>query len=199
MSINNSKAGIESFLAIGMPMAPYKHKENNMKIQEVEKNKGTYAGVKFSDDTVNALIAYCRDNKIANALGAKDFHSTLLYSRKHLPDYEPQGELTEPYTGTPKEFDVWPSPPNAFKEKETNCLILTYDCKELVNRFDFLMDEHDATFDYDEYTPHVTLSYDAGDLDVSTLPEFTGQIVIASEYEEELDLDKTFNGDDNED
>ena len=170
-----------------------------MKIQEVEGKKGTYAGVKFSDDTVDALIAYCRDNMITNALGAKDFHSTLLYSRKHLPDYEPAGELPEPYIGTPKEFDVWPSPPNAFKEKETNCLILKYDCEELVDRFNFLMDEHDATFDYDEYTPHVTLSYDAGDLDASTLPAFTGQLEIVSEYEEEEDWDKTCDGDDNED
>jgi hypothetical protein len=162
-------------------------------IMENENKKGTYAAYHFSDETTTTLKEFCEANNIPNALNPEDFHSTLLYSRKYLPDYEPAGCLDQPLIATPIGFEVWTSPANAFKENETKCLILKYECKGQVERFNQLMSEHEATYDYDEYKPHVTLSYDIGDFDISELDiSQIPPLEAVEEYAEELNLDKTF-------
>lgn len=159
-----------------------------MKMSELfeEKKQGTYAGVKFDTETNKALHKYMSDNDIPTSVRPDKLHSTLLYSRKHLPNYEPQGKIDPPWIGKPKKFDVWPS-----KDSGTDCLVLEYDCPELVKRHKELMKEHDATYDFPDFKPHVTLSYDIGDLDVSALPDIKKaipELKIVEEYKEDLDL-----------
>lgn len=164
-----------------------------MKIKEilVEKSKkGTYAGAHFSDSTKKALGQYCEDNEIPNAINPDKFHTTILYSRKHLPEYKAAGVYDPMMVGKPKDtFHAWKTSPSDPEAEKTTCLILTFDCPELNARHKELMDEHDATYDYDEYKTHITLSYNIGDLDIEKLPPFKGDIEIVDEYQEELNLD----------
>ena len=158
-----------------------------MKLQDITESKkneqpGTYAAVTFDKDTVAALEKFNKDNKIANP--NKDWHTTLLYSRKHLPNYKPEKKYQRPYRGEPTKFEIWPS-----QNEKKNVLVLTFSCPQLYQRHHKLMLEHGATYDFDQYKPHVTLSYDAGDLDLSTLPKFTKKLVIIGEYSEDLDTD----------
>ena len=51
------------------------------------------------------------------------------------------------------------------------------------------MSEHDAHYPFPTYQPHVTLSYNIGDLDPESLPFFDGYVphlVIVGEYSEAL-------------
>ena len=163
-----------------------------MKIVEIfekkEKQKGTYSGVKFSEDTVTGIKEYIEENNIPNHTNYEKMHSTLLYSRKYLPEYEPSGKLSDIMVGNPIKFDVWDSQPDD-DGNVAKCLVLTYKCEDLVDRHKFLMKEHGATFDYDDYTPHVTFSYDIGDMKQKDLPKFEGKIEIVEEYGEDLNLD----------
>ena len=156
--------------------------------EKEENKKGTYAGVRFSEETKNAVEQYNKDNDIPNPIKTDKLHTTLLYSRKYLPDYKPAGKYDKPMIGKVKKFDVFESRPDAFDDKAARCLVLLFDCPELVDRFNELMDKHDATFDYDEYKPHITFSYDIGDMDIKDLPEFKGKIELVSEYDEDLNL-----------
>lgn len=147
---------------------------------------GTYAGVYLSDKTVDAIVTYCEKHKIPNAVPANKLHVTLLYSRKYLPDYEAAGKYKKPLVGKPTGFDVWGSHD---EDSSSKALVLRFDCEQLEKRHNDLMDEHDAEYDYDEYNPHVTFSYDIEELDVDKLPPFTQPIEIVKEYQEELNLD----------
>jgi len=158
------------------------------KKKEKVEEKGTYAGVRFDDDTTKRIKTYAVDNKIPDRLESRKLHTTLLYSKKNLPDYVAPGDIEEPLVGKPTGFDVWESQPDDDGVK-SNCLILLYDCSELVERHKDLMSQHEAEYDYDEYKPHVTLSYNIGDLDVSKLnAEDIGDINITTEYQEELNI-----------
>lgn len=162
-----------------------------MKLKDIthtvtDKKPGTYAGIRFSPETVEALEAFGKTHKIANQLTNDDFHSTLLYSRKHLPNYEPAGDYQQPMIGTPTQWDVWPSNPDE-DGNTRNILVLQYSCPPLYQRHHELMQKHGATYDFDTYKPHITISYDAGDINVDKLPLFDGDIEIVSEYMEELD------------
>jgi len=157
-------------------------------ITEKKETKGTYAGVRFSDKTKDAVKKYMKDNKIPNPLRTEKMHSTLLYSRKYCPDYEPAGEMEETLIGKSDSFESWESQPDD-DGNTSNCLVLKYTCDGLKDRHESLMKEHGATFDFDDYTPHITFSYDVGDLDPKKLPKFEEDIEIVEEYGEDLDLD----------
>lgn len=147
-----------------------------------EHKKGSYAGVRFSNGTVAAVEQYAKDNKIPKPLKSEKYHTTLLYSHKHLPEYKAAGKYDKPMKGTPTGFEVWKG------QNGSNCLVLTYDCSELYQRHHKLMMQHGATYDFSTYQPHITLSYDVGDLKVDKLPKFEDSIEITDEYQEDLDL-----------
>lgn len=169
-----------------------------MKLRDIlmeQQERGTYAGVKFSPDTVARIKAYIKDNNIPNPLRSEKFHTTLVYSRKYIPEYEPAGKYPEPMIGTPVRLDVWKTKPTDGSEP-SNCLVMEYDCPELTARHEELMAEHGATHDYPEYRTHVSLSYSIGDLDYKTLPDIIegiGPIEIVEEYGEDLDLNWAVN------
>lgn len=154
-----------------------------MKLSEVTNNEdgkpGTYAGVRFDKRTVKSLEKYVKDNDIPNA--NDNWHTTLLYSRKHLPNYVPKEKYKPAMEGTPMALEVWPT------QSGKNCLVINYSCSQLYQQHHKLMMKHGATYDFDEYKPHITLSYDVGDLDVDKLPQYKNKIKIVGEYREELD------------
>ncbi|KKL86355.1 hypothetical protein LCGC14_1945580 [marine sediment metagenome] len=156
---------------------------------EAEKKKGSYAGVHFDDDTIKRIKAFTKENKIPQRVQSRKLHSTVVFSKKYLPNYKAQGGLKTPIVGKPKKFSVWDTQPNK-EGKTTNSLVLQYDSPELIARHNELKKEHGATHDFDEFKPHVTLSYDIGDLDISKLdPKSIGDINIVSEFGGDLDLD----------
>lgn len=166
-----------------------------MKLTDVlteDTKPGTYAGVHFDQETIDKIIKYIKENDIPNPVPKNKLHTTLLYSRKYLPDFKAEGKLDKPMSGTPDQLVVWETNGKERNEPTSRCLILKYKCPELVKRHDFLMDTHKATYDFPEYIPHVTLSYDIGDMDIEELPDpkkTIDQIVIVEEYQETLNLD----------
>lgn len=150
---------------------------------------GTYAGVRFCDETKKQLEEYCTQWNIPNCTPADKYHTTLLYSRKPCPNYKPLGDIAPPYVGSPKELVVWNTQPKEPGGPTARCLVLKFDCEHLINRHQSLMQEHQATYDYPEYLPHVTLSYDIGDMDHSNLPVPEFPLNVVHEYHEPLNLD----------
>lgn len=165
-----------------------------MKILELlqeQESKGTYAAVRFDDKTTTAIAKYIEDNDIPNGTPEAKMHCTVLYSRKHCPNYEPAGEIDPPWTGTPDKLEVWESRGKLRDEKPSRCLVMKFKCDKLNERHKELMDEHDVTYDFPEYKTHITLSYDIGDMDETKLPdikEAVGEMKIVEEYGEDLDL-----------
>lgn len=161
-----------------------------MKLEEITKDKtepdGTYASVHFNEDTINALNEYIKKNNIPNPAPVGKLHSTLLYSRNYLPEYKPQGKLSPEWEGKFKQFSIFSSNPE--NDRKGSILVMEYSCSEQSKRFDELMDAHDATYDFDEYKPHITLSYDLGDFDHEKLPKFEKPLKIVEEKGEDLNL-----------
>jgi len=165
-----------------------------MKLEELyEKDKkmtehkqGTYAGVRFSPETKESILNFIKKYKVPNPVSESKLHTTVLYSRKHLPNYKAQGKIDPPYIGKPDHFEVWKT-----RDTGKNCLVLKYKSPELVERHKHLMKEHGATYDFKEYIPHITLSYDIGDMKLEDFgkPEEIGKIEIVEEYMQPLDLD----------
>lgn len=161
-----------------------------MKLHELARlKKGTYAGVRFCKNTQQSLMDYMHEAGIPNMLDKSKLHTTLLYSRVHCPDYQPNEKVN--YVGTPKGFEVWDTESSDGGGK-SKCLVLKYECPELEKRHKDLRKEHGATHDFPTYNPHITMSYDIGNMKPESFPDITkflDKINIVSEYSEDLDLD----------
>jgi len=151
-----------------------------MRLFEFKDAKGSYAAVKFNPETTEALKEYQYNNHIPNPLSPDEFHSTVMFSKKYIPTFKPLGQIPN-WEGTFTKFDIFPS-------DEENALVLKYDSYELSERFDQIIKEYGATWDHKSFIPHITLSYNVDDLDISKLPKYDGPIIIISEYNNDLDL-----------
>lgn len=141
---------------------------------------GTYSGIKLSESHAQDLFLLMTSSGVPGALTTKDYHVTLLYSRKYLPHYVADSELR--HIATPLCLDVWTDRENK------KVLVLKLNAPSLCARHEELMNKHQATYDYPDYTPHVTMSYDIGDfdinqIDISKIPQL---IMLCNEYKEDL-------------
>lgn len=152
-----------------------------MRLFEFENNKGSYAAVKFDPITIKALEAYQIDNNIPNPLVSDEFHSTVMFSRKYIPEFKSLGDGLD-WDGDFTEWDIFPS-------DDDNALVLKFECSELTDRFNQIVNDYGATWDHDDFQPHITLSYNVDDLNIDDLPPFKGHITIVSEYNEDLELE----------
>lgn len=68
-------------------------------------------------------------------------------------------------------------------------VVLRFDSKPLQSRHQYFLD-HGASWDYDEYRPHITLTYDLPEgLDLNTIESYMGRIVLGPEEFQELEED----------
>lgn len=146
---------------------------------------GTYVGMKVSKETRDNIWNMTKSLEVPNPLDKKDYHVTVIFSRKYLPTFSAKGKLKEPLIGKPEKFEIFPA------RNDKNCLVLRFSCPELNKRHHYIMNTYDAKYDFDQYKPHITLSYDVGDFDPSGIDPSTyiDEIELTEEYDEELQLD----------
>jgi len=130
-------------------------------IKLVERRVGTYAAVKYEATTCAIVAEWCKINNIPNPVDVDKMHSTLIYSRVKIPT-EYQKDLDEielrsrGWRFLPDEFKLMPTSSDKGAVKEV--LVLTLKAPELIQMHDDLC-RKGATHDFDDFIPHVTLSY----------------------------------------
>lgn len=170
--------------------------EKATKITDLGKD-GTYIGAHFSKETTDKLKALAKELKIDNVVPREKMHVTIVYSRKPFTNFQIKGKMKEAWKGKPEKLEIFPT------QSGSRALVLRFDCPELTERHWYFRNEHGATYDYDEYKVHATLSYDVGkewqipkDLDIG---KFVDSIEIDEEYYEPLNLDWAKGSDDKKD
>lgn len=160
--------------------------EQSKKITTLGKD-GTYIAVRFSKKTQNDLKDLAKALGIDNVVPREKMHCTIVYSRKPFKDFEVHGKIDPPWEGTPTKLEIFPTQSGA------RALVLRFDCQKMKDRHEYFEKEYGATYDYDEYKIHATLSYDVGqdwqipkDFDIS---KYVETIEIDHEYYEPLNLD----------
>jgi len=180
----------------------------NKVIKLVERRAGTYAAVKYDATTCAIVAEWCKINNIPNPIDVEKMHSTVIYSRAQI-GLDVQQNLASvglvnhlkvnnkviypapgayPATGwrfTTGEFKLMPTSSEKGAKKEV--LVLTLNAPELVKLHDELC-RRGATHDFDDFIPHVTLSYKVRlDFDMSLVPPPV-YFIPSQIYFEPLDL-----------
>lgn len=154
-----------------------------MKLHEIAKKvpDGSYVAVRYDEESKDALYEFAKNLNLPNLLPKEKYHTTLIYSRKYNPNIKIDQSLY-PLKVKGNELHVFETQDNK------RAAVMKFDSKELVERHNFLMSEYQLEYDYDEYIPHITLSYDIGDMDLDFSGEFPTMVVV-EEYKEDLILD----------
>ncbi|QDH49223.1 RNA ligase [Pantoea phage Phynn] len=146
------------------------------------KDPGVYMCAKFDQSSNDEIKKLQKKLGVANPVVSDKLHSTIVYSRKTV-DLFPSEDLNE-YARLVG-LEVW-------NTKYGNSVIGILHSDYLTSRFSEVM-SMGATYDYEDYKPHVTLAYDAGDVvadDLLSRAQLPIDLRIISEHAESLDLDK---------
>lgn len=160
-----------------------------MRLEEIILNRlfeapedGTFVGYHLYAQDAQRLQQFALDNGIPNPEPADKMHVTVLFSRNPVPNIKPWGMLKKAMYAMPVEARI-------FGEGDEKALVIVLDAPDVVKRHKQLMQMHkEATHDHADFIPHVTLSYNAGDFDPTTLDVSSiGMITLVEEYTNDID------------
>lgn len=132
------------------------------------------------------LIAWAKDNGFKSTLAATDMHVTVLFSRTPVDPMK----MGDSWTGDDEgRIRIKPGGPRAIERLGENAVVLLFASWDLESRHRSMVDAG-GSHDFDEYHPHVTLSYEVPvDIDLSAIKPFTGALEFGPELFEPLNLD----------
>jgi len=153
-----------------------------------EKNKGsthlygTYMSVTLSKASQDALDKWVTENKISGACDPSQYHTTLIYSRKGVPEAKDY-KIDLPIKA---KIDKW----TIFKtQTDANALVAIMASPEIEQHHKNLRSQYGATHDFPTYHPHVTVSYD---YDSDDVPSEVPDLELEYDSKEFKALDPTF-------
>jgi hypothetical protein len=148
-----------------------------------QRKKPTFVGVRFDGASMDEIAKL--NKNVDNRTSRGEFHITLIYSKKPI-FITALGKLEPPVEVKAKHYSIFHT------RTGENCLVLEVDAPALVARHNEIMKNYGASYDFPEYKPHLTLSYDCGTgFDLKSLPpvEDIPTLYCHLEYASELEID----------
>lgn len=144
--------------------------------------KPTYAARKVAPETAQKIIEWARKNGFKSTLKPEDLHVTIAYSRDPIDvaavEPDENGDELVVYGGWRKVEPLG----------DKGAVVLKFGSGELESRWQQYRDAG-ASWDWDEYQAHITITYDGAGVDLSKVKKFAGPIVLGPEYTTDLDVD----------
>ena len=135
---------------------------------------GLYVRRNLTDDSAAALTAWAEGQGITNLTPPHEMHATVVYSTTGVPIHPEPGEIT----ASPDGRSVAPL-------GDKGAIVLHFVSPELEGRWQMARDAG-ATWEFNGYRPHVTISYDADGIDPDQIEPFNGDLVFGPEIHEPL-------------
>lgn len=129
------------------------------------------------------IIAWARSQGFKTTLAPDDLHVTVAFSRQPVDWMKVEDTWASEKDGS---LHVRPGGARLVEKFDGGAVVLMFTSSELSYRHRCIL-ESGATWDYDDYQPHVTITYDATGVDLSKVEPFRGAIELGPEVFEELD------------
>jgi len=130
------------------------------------------------------IIKWAKAQGFKTTLPAADLHVTVCYSRTPIDWMKAQEAWTQNENG---ELIIRPGGPRVVEPLgDKGAIVLMFASSELGWRH-MSLKEIGASWDHQEYQPHITLTYDGGEVDLETIQPYRGKIKLGPEVFEEVD------------
>jgi HK97 family phage portal protein len=125
------------------------------------------------------LIAWARGQGFATTIPASDLHVTLAYSKRALDWSKLKPDTSELLLPSSKRRTVETL-------GDQGSVVLLFQSEALQSRWRAIM-AAGASWDYAKYRPHVSITYDAGEIDLEQIDAYSGELRFGPERFEEID------------
>lgn len=134
------------------------------------------------------IISWAKKQGFKTTLPAEDMHVTICFSRSKV-DWMKMGEAYS--QNDDGSIEIRPGSVRVVEALgDKGAVVLMFASSELAWRHEDLK-RNGATWDHPEYQPHITITYDAGDLDLKEVEAYRGKIKLGPEIFEEVNEDWT--------
>jgi hypothetical protein len=136
----------------------------------------------------DAVIAWAKSQGFETTLAADQMHVTVLFSRTPV-DWMAMGQSWD--QGDNGQLKVPPGGPRMLDQFGgiKPATVLLFSSSSLCWRHEDMVSKG-ASHDFDEYVPHITITYDApAGLDLSTIEPYRGELIFGPEIFEEVNDD----------
>lgn len=127
-------------------------KFNEFVYEDADHKDGTYISVKLSADSAKKLDEWAESKNISNLTEPSEYHCTVMYSKKGIPDAK-KYDIGLPINTEISGWKIFPT------QGGTKALVGVLASKELKDHHKNIMDTYKGSYDFPEYIPHVTVSY----------------------------------------
>jgi phage-related protein (TIGR01555 family) len=114
----------------------------------------------------------------------EEMHVTVIYSKTAV-DWLKVGEDNWSTTDDDGNLVIKAGGPRVM-EKFGAALVLGFASSDLSHRHESAEYRAGCSYDYEDYTPHITITYQGGAVDILNMPTWTGQIVLGPEVFETI-------------
>lgn len=140
--------------------------------------KPTYASRPVQN--ASDIVAWARSQGFTSVVNPEELHVTIAFSR------EPIDASTVP--AAPQSLLVATGRRSVEQLGDEGAVVLMIESPELQQRWQQYRDAG-ASWDYDSYRPHITITYDAKGMDLSKVQPYRGAIVLGAEVAEDLNTE----------
>lgn len=127
------------------------------------------------------VIAWAKSQGFKSTLPGADMHVTVMFSRRPV-DWMKMGEPWEARLEVPE------GGPRLIEKFDGGAVVLLFGCSELRWRHQRMIDEG-ASFDWPDYQPHITLTYEGAPEDLDAIEPYQGELRFGPEVFEEINED----------
>jgi hypothetical protein len=140
--------------------------------------KGTARSLYISRPVTNAgeIVAWAKDSGFKQMLLPEDMHCTIAFSRQKM-DWNSVGSAPKSLTipgGTQS------GKRSVIRLGDKGAVVLKFESADLERRWRHVID-CGASWDYDGYRPHITITYDGGDMSLSGIKPYSGELRFGPE------------------
>lgn len=131
------------------------------------------------------IVAWAKAQGFDATLPAADMHVTIAFSRTPVDWMKAGADWAGDENGKIK---VVPGGARIIEKFDGGAVVLLFNSSQLAYRHECIK-EAGASWDWPEYQPHITITYNAGDVDLSKVEPYRGAIELGPEVFEELDTE----------
>lgn len=135
------------------------------------------------------LVAWAHSQGFETCLDPKEMHVTVAYSKKEV-DWD---EMTDSFDNVRVSSVTEKNKKNNKREiklfgEKKDCVVLVFNSIDLTHRWEELTDEHGASWDFDDYHSHVTITYNGlpDDLNLDDIEPYEGVLEFGPEIHQEI-------------
>jgi 2'-5' RNA ligase len=126
------------------------------------------------------FIDWAKSQGFEKTLEPKELHVTIAFSKKPV-DWSDIKELKN-------QIKISNGKRSVEKLGDEGAVVLRFECAELKTRWKEILD-HGASWDFPDYNPHVTITYDGKDVNLENIKTFTGNLILGPENMHEVEED----------